>query len=164
MVQTREIRSDFYPLFYDELGRLAVAVGRIEYTLKLCIKDLKGEGFTPGMLFAESIRRFSGLCDTVIELSNEMYSEAATSHFRAVVEGIRELGGERNDMIHAMWTATEDRVALRVRPELTKGAKSVDWNKTKPVEMKELIELRRRLESAYAALEEERQSWRFRKK
>ena len=162
MVQTTEIRSDFHPLFYDELGRLAVAVGRIEYTLKLCIKDLKGQGFTPGMLVAENIRRFSDLCDKVMELSDESNSEAQNSYFRSVVERIRELGSERNDMIHAMWTVTEDRVALRVRPELRKGTQSVDWSKTKPVEMKELVGLRRNLESAYAELEKERESGRSR--
>ena len=65
-------------------------------------------------------------------------------------------------MIHAMWTVTEDRLALRVRPEVKRGAKSVDWGKTKPVEINELLEIRRNLESAYAVLEEERQSWKFR--
>jgi hypothetical protein len=162
MVQEAEIRSDFHPLFYDELGRLVVAVGRIEYALKLCIKDLKGEGFTAGMLFAESTRNFSDLCSKVIELSEAKYKEPDRTFFRGVVEAIRELGGERNDMIHALWTVTKDRVALRVRPERIKKTKSVDWKKTRPIEMKELTELRRTLESSYAVLEDCRQSFQTR--
>lgn len=163
MVRKAEIRSDFHPLFYDELGRLAVAVGRIEYALKLCIKDLKGEGFTAGMLFAEGIRNFSDLCSKAIELSNAKHEEPDISFFRGVVEAIRELGGERNDMLLAMWTATDDRVALRVRPERIRKTKSVDWNKTRPVEISELTELRRTLEASHAVLEEARQSWRTRR-
>lgn len=159
MVRKAEIRSDFHPLFYDELGRLAVAVGRIEYALKLCIKDLKGEGFTAGMLFAEGIRNFSDLCSKASELSEAKHQEPDRSLFRSVVENIRELGGERNDMLHAMWTVTEERVALRVRPERVKKTESVNWNKTRPVQMTELSELRRALESAYADLEACRQSW-----
>ena len=160
MVRIAEIRNDFHPLFYDELGRLAVAVGRIEYTLKLYIKDLRGEGFTPGMLFAEDIRNFSDLCSKAIELADAKHKEPDRTFLRSVLEGIRELGGERNDMIHAMWTVKSDRVALRVRPERTKKTKSINWKKTKPVEMMELTELRRRLESAYAVLEDCRQSLR----
>jgi hypothetical protein len=163
MVRKAEIRSGFHPLFYDELGRLAVAVGRIEYALKLCIKDLKGEGFTPGMLFAEGIRNFSDLCSKAIELSDAKHKEPDRSFFCGVVAAIRELGGERNDMLHAMWTVTEDRVALRVRPERIKKTDSVNWKKTRPVEITELTELRRTLEASYAVLEETRQSWRTRK-
>lgn len=162
MVQKTEIRSDFHPLFYDELGRLAVAIGRIEYALKLCIKDLKGEGFTAGMLFAEGIRGFSDLCSKVIELSEAKYKEPDRTFFRGVVETIKELGGERNDMIHAMWTVTKDRVALRVRPERIKKTKSVNWKKTQPVEMTDLMELRRTLEASYAVLEDCRQSFQTR--
>jgi hypothetical protein len=163
MVRETEIRDDFHPLFYDELGRLAVAVGRIEYALKRCIKDLKGDGFTAGMLFAEGIRNFSDLCSKAIELSDAKNHEPNRSAFRGIVEGIRKLAGERNDMIHAMWTVTEDRVALRVRPERRKSTNSVEWSKTRPVEIKELTKLRRTLESAYAVLEEHRRGWRPRK-
>jgi hypothetical protein len=162
MVQKAEIRSDFHPLFYDELGRLTVAVGRIEYALKLCIKDLKGEGFTAGMLFAEGIRNFSDLCSKVIELLEAKYKEPDRTFFRGVVEAIRELGDQRNDMIHAMWTATKDRVALRVRPERIRKTNSVNWRKTQLVEMAALTKLRRRLESSYAVLEDCRQSFKTR--
>jgi hypothetical protein len=163
MVRETELRNDFHPLFYDELGRLAVAVGRIEYTLKLCIKDLKGDGSTAGMLFAEGIRNLSDLCNKAIELSDAKNREPDRSAFRGVVEGIRKLAGERNDMIHAMWTVTGERVALRVRPERRKSTNSVEWKKTRPVDMKELTTLRRTLESAYAVLEEQRQGWRSKK-
>jgi len=159
MSHEAEIRDDFHPLFYDELGRLAVAVGRIEYRLKLCIKDLKGEGFTSGMLFAEKLKSFSTLCDKAMELSVPALEEPSRSAFRAVVEEIKSLGDGRNDMIHAMWTVTTGRVALRVRPERKKGSDSVNWKKTRPVTINELTDLRMTVEAAFSVLEEHRRSW-----
>lgn len=158
MVRTTEVRSDFPPLFYDELGRIAVAVGRIEYSLKLCIKDFMGEGFTAGMLIAEEIRNFSDLCTKAIALSDEKNEVESRVAFRNIVDRVRKLGSERNDMIHAFWTAREDRTPLRVRPERKKGIEAVTWDKTRPVTMEELSDLRRNLESGYAMLADYRQS------
>ena len=52
-MQILPIRNDFSPQFYEEFARLVVAFGRIEYLIKLCIKDLLAEGFTKGMTEAE---------------------------------------------------------------------------------------------------------------
>ena len=47
------ISDDFPPGFYEEVGRLVIAFGRLEYLIKLCFKDLHGNGFTIGMAEAE---------------------------------------------------------------------------------------------------------------
>jgi hypothetical protein len=157
------LADDFHPLFYDELGRLTVATGRIEYMLKLCIKDLKGGGFTVGMSLAEKIRNFSDLCSCAITLSSDALDEPHRSTFQDLVKKIGALGDDRNDMIHAMWTATDDRVALRIRPERKKKSNAINWKKTRRIEIDELSTLRRKVEAAFRELLSNREGWRTRK-
>lgn len=161
MAKTVAVRDDFDPLFFDEVGRLVVAAGRVEYVLKLCLKQLHGAGFVAGMLEAESVRHLSSLCDEVSKLGAAKLTDQQSGHFRALVETIKALAEHRNDTVHALWTTTKLREPLRVRPQLKgeKGSKSVDWSKTKVVSLNELREVRRQLEDAYAHLQCQRKMW-----
>lgn len=156
-----QVRDDFEPLFYDELGRLVVAAGRVEYVLKLCLKTLSGGGFKAGMLKAEQVRHLSSLCDKVTELAKQKLNDSHKGPFLKLVQEIKCLADERNDTVHALWTTTNGREPLRVRPELTggKGSKKVDWSKTKTVPLNMLREVRRQLEDAYSQLQCQRKSW-----
>ena len=154
MVQTIPIRDDFEPLFFDEMGRLVVAAGRVEYVLKLCLKKLLGNGFTTGMLEAEKERALSSLCDEVAKQAGTILDTRQRANFCSLIDSIKELADQRNDTVHALWTTTDSRKLLRVRPELKgkKGSESVDWSKTKVVSLDELRKLRRQLEDAHVSL------------
>ncbi len=161
MAKKFAVRDDFEPLFYDELGRLVVAAGRVEYVLKLCLKSLSGKGFTAGMLEAEEVRHLSSLCDKVTELAKKKLNDSDKEQFLKLVLEIEQLAKERNDTIHALWTTTDAREPLRIRPELTRPKRSrrVDWSKTKTVPLNTLRKVRRRLEDAYSQLQCQRKSW-----
>ena len=112
MAKTVPVRDDFEPLFFDEVGRLVVAAGRVEYVLKLCLKQLLGKGFTTGMLEAEKVRHLSSLCDEVSGLARSKLSTKQQKEFCALIETIKALAKQRNDVVHALWTTTtrENRV------------------------------------------------------
>jgi hypothetical protein len=161
MAKTVPVRDDFEPLFYDEMGRLVVTAGRVEYSLKLCLKRLVGKGFTAGMLEAEKVRHLSSLCDEVEKLAKSKLNGDEQKNFCALAHRIRSLADQRHDMVHALWTTTGLREPLRVRPQLTekKDPRSVDWSKTKVVTLNELRVLRRHLEDAYVSLQDQRKTW-----
>lgn len=162
MARTVPVRDDFEPLFFDEVGRLVVAAGRVEYVLKLCLKQLVGSGFAPGMLEAEQVRHLSSLCDKVAEHAKKKLNGQQQTNFCTLIDKIKTLACQRNDTVHALWTTTDSREPLRVRPELKKGkkgSKSVGWSKTKVVSLDELRRVRRQLEDAYASLQCQRKTW-----
>lgn len=161
MAKTLVVRDDFEPLFFDEVGRLVVAAGRIEYELKLCIKDLRGAGFTAGMLEAEQVRHLSDLCDEVSKSAKAKLEPEPLRKFLLLICEIRVLAEHRNDTVHALWTATDTREPLRVRPEIKgkKATKSVNWSKTKLMPLNELRKVRRQLEDAYVSLQCQRNTW-----
>ena len=162
MVQTIPIRDDFEPLFFDEMGRLVVAAGRVEYVLKLCLKKLLGNGFTTGMIKAEEKQALSRLCDEVAkQAGTKLLDTRQRANFCSLIDSIKELADQRNDTVHALWTTTDSRKLLRVRPELKgkKGSESVDWSKTKVVSLDELRKLRRQLEDAHVSLQCQRKTW-----
>ena len=161
MAKTAPVRDDFEPLFFDEVGRLVVAAGRVEYVLKLCLKQLLGKGFTTGMLEAEKVRHLSSLCDEVSGLARSKLSTKQQKEFCALIETIKALAKQRNDVVHALWTTTTSREPRRVRPQLKgkKGSETVDWSKTEVVSLTKLLKVRRQLEDAYASLQGQREMW-----
>lgn len=166
MVKEIPVRDDFEPLFFDEMGRLVVVVGRLEYELKLFVKQLLGKGFKAGMLEAEKMRNFSRLCDEVVDLAKQTrekknLTDVHVSRLEALIKKIKLRAELRNDVVHALWTTTDSRNPLRIRPELLgkKGSQSVNWSKGRVVPLGELQQLRRRLEKAYDALQCQRKIW-----
>lgn len=159
MAKKIPIRDDFPSCFFDELGRLVVAAGRVEYVLKLCLKQLRGQGFSAGMLEAEELRQLSCLCDKVKNKADQVLKGQQRKDLHALIAEIKRIGGQRNDMVHALWTTNDDREPLRIRPQLRKGCQTVDWSKSKPVPISELRQLRRQLEEAHAALQCQRKTW-----
>ena len=97
MAKTVPVRDDFEPLFYDEIGRLVVAAGRVEYVLKLCLKQLVGKGFNAGILEAEEVRHLAPLCDEVERHAKSKLNGDQQKIFCAVIDTIRLLADERNE-------------------------------------------------------------------
>ncbi|MBM3570356.1 MAG: hypothetical protein FJX46_16555 [Alphaproteobacteria bacterium] len=161
MAGTIPIRDDFEPQFFCEMGRLVVAAGRLEFVLKLCLKQLLNEGFTDGMLEAEQNRQLSSLCDEVSKEAKRELSPELFDNLSGVIAQIRRLAEQRNDMVHAMWTNTDSREPFRVRPELSgkKDSKFVDWSKTELVPLNDLRQIRLQLEEMWAALQCQRKMW-----
>lgn len=61
MAQDIDVNDNFPEGFYEEFARLVIAFGRLEYMIKLCLKNLLGQGFTKGMIEAESKPQFQEL-------------------------------------------------------------------------------------------------------
>jgi hypothetical protein len=141
MVQLVKISDTFRAGFYAALGKVVVASGRVEYELKLCLKSLLGQGFTIGMAQAESDPRFSKLCERIKELAAKKLSEPHRSAFIRQVEKAEKQARERNDHVHALWTAGQGGNALRLRPFWDKNAKKVSWSRNRRVRISELNKL-----------------------
>jgi hypothetical protein len=161
MAKTVLVRDDFEPRFFEEVGRLVVAAGRVEYVLKLCLKQLLGGGFTAGILQAEKVRHLSSLCEKVEQHAKQKLDCQQQANFCPLINKLKAIVVQRNDTVHALWTTTDSGELLRVRPELKgkKGSQSVDWPKKKIVSLDELREVRRELEGAYASLQCHRNTW-----
>lgn len=155
-MQIFPVRDNFPPGFYEEFARLVVAFGRLEYLIKLCVKDLVDNGFTKGMVEAESHRQFSELCEKAKELANGKLNQI---QFSSLLDQAIALAEFRNDTVHASWTTDPKGAPLRIRPKWDKSAKSVDWRRSTDVPPLELQKKREQIEDLYQALEAERKTW-----
>lgn len=153
------IKDDFPPEFYDELARLVVGFGRIEYLIKLCVKDLLAEGFTQGMVEAESQLQFSELCKKATQQAGKKLCPGEASAFSDLIGQAEVLAEFRNDTVHAAWTTDSDGQPLRLRPKRDKSTKSVDWRRSHLVPLSEIQSKREEIERLYQALEAERKTW-----
>ena len=130
--------DSFLDGFDKAFARLILEFGRLEYLVKLCIKDLHGRGFTAGMLKAEqSPRQFRALCnDAKREGSNKLTADEASA-FEEMIDSALELADYRNDTVHAYWTM-EDNAPMRIRPLFNRKTKDVDWSRARSVSVEEL--------------------------
>jgi hypothetical protein len=159
LVQQILVKDDFEPSFYDEIGRLVVAFGRLEYLVKLCVKTLSKQGFTKGMVHAESKRQFTTLCEEAKTLADSKLSGTDAKRFSAIIDRILQLADERNDVVHALWTAASSGVPLRIRPKWDKQTKGVKWDKSQLVPLLELRNCRQRMEEIFYELDQWRRTW-----
>ena len=127
MAQTIAIGDDFPDTFFPALARLVVAFGRVEYIIKLTIKSLLGQGFTPGMTEAESLHGFTTLCaQAKIYAVEKLPSEQAETYGK-LLDCAVALAEQRNDHVHACWTAVGGQ-AMRLRPYWDKSEKALGWS------------------------------------
>jgi hypothetical protein len=154
------VNDDFPPGFYEEFARLVIAFGRLDYLIKLCVKDLSAEGFTRGMLEAESQVQFCKLCEKAKERAgqSQKLSQTQTHDFSELIDQAEVLADFRNDTVHALWT-TKNGQSLRIRPKLVKVPKSVDWSRGRVVLLNEIHRTRRQIERLYQDSELQRKTW-----
>jgi hypothetical protein len=158
-MQLFRIRDDFPCRFYEEVGRLAVAFGRLEYLIKLCLKNLVDEGFTRGMAEAESQRQFSTLCKQAKQRAYERLNQEQARAFSALLDQATNLANTRNDVIHALWTTDPAGEPLRIRPRWDKARSSVDWSSSHVVPMNLIQDTRSQIDNLYRELETLRKRW-----
>lgn len=158
-MQIFPVKDDFPPRFYDEFARLVIAFGRIEYLIKLCVKDLLAEGFTKGMTEAENQRPFCDLCTEAKKQAGKKLSDMQASAFSGLIERAEALAEFRNDAVHALWTTDPNGQPLRIRPKWDKATKSVAWSRSTVVLLNEIQSSREQIERLYQALEAERETW-----
>src|SRR5947209_2524485 len=130
------ITDDFPPGFYEALGRLAVAFGRVEYEIKLAVKSLSGKGFTAGMAEAESSGQFARLCKKAKSLAAaRRLPQPHLSTFARLLDDAMHFAPERNDTLHAVWTAHGNGSPRRFRPFWNWDTKQLTWrSRAVPVE------------------------------
>ncbi len=138
---TFEFQDNFPDGLRSAIGDVVIAFGRLEYTLMLCYKTLKGEGFMVGM--AEIVKRgrmLRNLCTRVEELATEdRLPEPHRTKLLGLVAAAKELTDERNHIIHACWTSYPDGGVNRVRPFIPKREDDVEWSeRSGPVPMADL--------------------------
>ncbi|AQH02715.1 hypothetical protein A9R05_27755 [Burkholderia sp. KK1] len=153
--------SDNFPAgFYEEVGRLVIAFGRVEYLIKLCFKDLQGKGFSLGMAEAESESRgFADFCERrLTELAKHKLSTTDADAFCDLMMKVLPLIIFRNDAVHAWWYADSKGLPSRIRPKKDSDA-SVDWSRGRVVRVSEIRSAREEIERLYRDLETQRGTW-----
>jgi hypothetical protein len=153
------VRDDFPPGFYEALGSFAVAFGRVEYEIKLAVKSLSGSGFHAGMVQAESSRHFHALCTMARKLATKRLSEPQLLEFTSLIDKAVELASERNDNLHAFWTAESEIAAKRIRPYWIRSESRVDWGRNRSVKVEELKSDADTLTKLYRAIHAARNKW-----
>jgi hypothetical protein len=159
-MQLVTVSDDFPPGFYDALGRLVVAFGRVEYEIKLAVKSLSDKGFSKGFYDAESesLRGFSTLCTKAKGLAAAKLTEPHRSTFSDLVDKALSLATERNDNLHALWTADGKGKPVRVRPFRDKANKTLDW-RSRPATIAEMNSHENSLVQLFRALYAARNAW-----
>lgn len=156
------ISDDFPPDFYEEVGRLVIAFGRLEYLIKLCFKDLHGNGFTIGMAEAEyDAQSFADICGETGKLTKLAKSELSTTEADAFCELIKKaspLGTFRNDAVHAWWYADVKGLPSRIRPKRD-SHELADWSRGRVVQVSEIRSAREEIERFYRDLDTQRGTW-----
>ena len=99
MSQRTPIRDDFPDTFYPALARLVVAFGRVEYIVKLTIKSLLDQGFTPGMTKAESLRAFRDQCKQAKRYADEKLPSEQAETYGKLLDCALALAEQRNDHV-----------------------------------------------------------------
>ncbi len=151
--------KNYFPRgFYSAYAKLVIEFGRLEYLIKLCIKDMHGQGFTQGMIEAESKRQFSALCRYAMELAADTLTSHETDAFEQIIEKAALLADYRNDSIHAYWTV-EKGEPLRVRPKWDKKSRSINWDRDGPVSVLELRQKYQQTRNLWERLDAERKKW-----
>lgn len=154
--------DDFPPGFYEEVGRLVVAFGRLEYLVKLCFNDLHGKGFTIGMAQAEyeaqALSRFCGETGMLAKLAKSKLSTTQTDLFCALLKTLVTLGTFRNDTVHAWWYVDAKGLPFRIRPKKN-SHESADWTRGRVVQIDEIQSTREEIDHLYLDLERQRKSW-----
>lgn len=141
MAHLVQIRDDFAPKFYEAIGKLAIAFGRIEYLLQLVVKDYHGRGFEAGLAKAKS-QNFSRLLEFAEkEFNKSVQDPTERTTFKAFLDRAGNLSDDRNDMLHALWTSDANGDAFRYRVQLDRGAGTIDWAKSRVVKVEEIEKL-----------------------
>ncbi|ASL27620.1 hypothetical protein [Azotobacter chroococcum] len=92
MAQQIDVNDNFPEGFYEEFARLAIAFGRLEYMVKLCLKDLLGQGFTQGMVEGESLLYFKKLCQKAQEQAKTRLCPVQVAPFCTLIGQAMTLG------------------------------------------------------------------------
>ncbi|MFL9932707.1 hypothetical protein P0D88_26520 [Paraburkholderia sp. RL18-103-BIB-C] len=158
-MQTISLKDDFPPGFYDELARVVVAFGRLEYLIKLCVKALIDEGFTKGMAEAESNSQFSKLCEVAKKRADDKLNPTEAKKFFGLIQQAKDLAEFRNSAVHASWTSDENGLPLRISPSWAKVKGAVNWTRSRVVGVRELQDAREKIECLRRALDAERKAW-----
>jgi hypothetical protein len=155
--------------FYDALGRVTVAFGRLDYVIMLVLKALRrtieartGQRRGFDELLAQDYRK--SFADK-IDLAKELFAEATAGipQFGDLVleewtvvafdqtlsdaKAIWDPG--RNDNVHSYWTAVTrpDATPMRLRPKpIDVKAGTMDWNRSAEVPVSELLSIARDVE------------------
>ena len=151
--------KNYFPRgFYSAYAKLVIEFGRLEYLIKLCIKDMHGQGFTHGMIEAESKRQFSALGRYAKKLAADTLTPYETDAFEQFIEEAALLADYRNDSVHAYWTV-EKGEPLRVRPKWDKKSRSVNWDRGGPVSVSDLRQKYQETRNLRERLDAARKKW-----
>ena len=150
-------KNDFPNGFHVELARIVIEFGRLEYLLKLCVKDMSEKKFDEGLLEAESQGQFVRLCEHALDLAETKLSDAERSAFENIVSIAKQLAVYRNDSVHAYWTM-ENGAILRVRPR--KDGDGIEWDRSRAVTVAELAAKADEMKQLHVDLERRRMQWR----
>jgi hypothetical protein len=134
-----------------------VAFGRVEYLVKLTVKSLSGKRFTAGMTEAESQGEFRRLCHTGKTYAADRLSANEAAEYGQLLERAQALAIERNDNVHALWSALGGSSA-RYRPFYSRTEKALRW-RSRPVHHQELNVLAERMMTLAAELDKARKAW-----
>ena len=156
MTRMIPVKDDFPDGFYEAFARVIIEFGRLEYLLKLCIKDIHAKGFDQGMLEAESKRQFEVLCRHANANGRKYLTSDEADAFDLFIEEARKLADYRNDTVHAFWTV-ENGSPVRIRPIKKDGA--VDWSLGGAVSVEELDNTAREIQKLCSKLDESRLAW-----
>jgi hypothetical protein len=113
---TRSIH-DLPPIAVEAIGRITVAWGRLEYTIKLAIKSCLGVSLDQGMLQAEEHIKLENMVGELRDLfSRRQWTPERLAEIHYVLDKVLSLNEFRQHVTHSAWTVDgEELLMMRVR-------------------------------------------------
>lgn len=145
----------FPPGFYDALGRVTVAFGRLDYVMLIVLKRLHrtveaSEG-KPRRGFDEILaENYWGCFGKKTALAAELFRKVVAdaeqvAAFETCLDRAAKIWDPgRNDNVHSYWTATHKGTPMRIRPKLID--KKMDWKRSAEVPVSDLQAIARTVE------------------
>ncbi len=166
-VSTITLGNAFQAEFYDALGRVAVAFGRLEYSMLIVMKRLqqanrKSKNQPLLSLNAAILEDFPINFEECDKQAPTLYAKLVTdstrqSEFDALVSKAHSMWkNERNDCLHCCWTSA-DGGAMRLRPKKVRDAAgdwTLTWEPSGVVKIEDLLGIARGAEEVASHIRE----------
>ncbi len=158
------MRDDFDDEFLIAYARTVIVFGRLEYTVKLAIKNLAvsmkiSADFTNGIAEAEKQYNFSAMCDYMVKLHMEKYGESDEGNeLKKWVEQAKKFADVRNRILHGSLTIEDDGTPIVMHTKLDRKSKAVEFTEA-TITKEALQHMHMKTEGLWKGLNVVRQGW-----
>lgn len=121
------VRSAFLPSLLKAFAMMTIEFGRLERIVYLAVKNVRGQGYSEGLIHALKQFRFQKICNELERLFLDRYGPGVEADWlHAFVDRAKAQAEERNDYVHSMWLTNAARKPCCIRVRLKRPEKILE--------------------------------------